>query len=379
MDDIALHKHLIGQQGSRRSLNTPALVIDADVLAANIAKMAAFARENGLALRPHAKTHKSNAIARLQIAGGAVGICCAKIGEAETIADGGGVNNILITSPVVSVPAMARLAALNERIEDLRVVVDNPENAAALGLAAKGRGQKLNVLIDVDPGIKRTGVASAEAAVALWRAISAQPSLNYLGVQFYCGREQHVASFEERRESTAKRFDYLRSVLDALGQAGAPAGVVTGGGTGTHAIDAGIGVLTELQAGSYVFMDKQYLDCELSGHGQVPFETSLFIDARVVSCNTPGMATVDAGLKAFATDGPTPVLASGAPDDAKFFFMGDEHGAVLAPGTQFRLAEMVTLTAPHCDPTVNLYEAYHVVRGDTLIDIWPVDARGKSR
>jgi 3-hydroxy-D-aspartate aldolase len=379
MDDVALHRHLIGQQGGRRSLNTPALVIEADVLAANIAKMAAFTREHGMALRPHAKTHKSNAIARMQIAAGAVGICCAKIGEAEAIADGGGVDSILITSPVVSVPAIARLAALNEQISDLRVVVDHPDNAKALALAAKGRGRVLNVMIDVDPGIRRTGVASAEAAVALSQVIRDAPSLRYLGVQYYCGREQHVGPFEERRESVSKRFDYLRTILNALGAAGAPAGVVTGGGTGTHAIDASVGVLTELQAGSYVFMDKQYLDCELSGHGQVSFESSLFVDARVVSANTPGFATVDAGLKAFATDGPRPAIQAGAPPGAEYVFMGDEHGGIISADAKLSLADVVTLTAPHCDPTVNLYDVYHVVRGDTLVDIWPVSARGRSR
>jgi D-serine deaminase-like pyridoxal phosphate-dependent protein len=155
--------------------------------------------------------------------------------------------------------------------------------------------------------------------------------------------------------------------------------VVTGGGTGTHRIDAALGVLTELQTGSYVFMDKQYLDCDLNGEGKPPFETALFIDTHVISANAPGMGTLDAGFKALSTDGGNPQIVEGAPASAAFFFMGDEHSALIAMGHEFRVGDAVTLTAPHCDPTVNLYDAYHVVRGGDLIDIWPVSARGRSR
>jgi len=379
MDDHQLHDHLIGRQGSRASLNTPVLVVELDVLKANIARMAAFAKANRMALRPHAKTHKSGHIARLQVEAGAVGVCCAKIGEAEAIADAGGVDGILITSPVVTPQAIERLVALNARLPDLRVVVDHPNNVVAIAQAMKGQAKKLNVLIDVDPGIKRTGVSSAEAAVSLSKAIKAEPALTLIGVQFYCGREQHVASFDERRNAIIERTNYLRGVVEALRSAGAEVKVITGGGTGTHVIDAELGLLNELQAGSYVFMDRQYLDCDIQGGNGEPFPTSLFIDASVVSANTPGMATLDSGFKSMATDGGSPAIHSGAPADAKFIFMGDEHGAVLAPGTQFHPGERFVLTAPHCDPTVNLYDWYHVVRGDALVDIWPVSARGRSR
>jgi D-serine deaminase-like pyridoxal phosphate-dependent protein len=379
MDDRELHVHLIGQQGSRASLNTPVLVVDLDALQANIARMAAFARACGLALRPHAKTHKSNHIARLQMEAGAVGVCCAKIGEAEAIADGGGVDSILITSPVVTPQAIERLIRLNARLGDLQVVVDHPDNATALAHAAAAAGKALKVLVDVDPGLRRTGVPSPEAAVTLVRAIREAPSLHYSGVQFYCGREQHVASFEERREKVARRFDYLETILAALADAGAPASVVTGGGTGTHVIDSELGILTELQAGSYVFMDRQYLDCDISGPGAGPFATSLFIDSTVISANAEGVATVDAGFKAMATDGGLPAIHAGAPPDSSFLFMGDEHGAIKTEKSKFGLGDRVVLTAPHCDPTVNLYDHYHVVQGDTLVAIWPVSARGRSR
>lgn len=377
-DDWDLHNHLIGQQGSRAALNTPALVIEQGALERNIAAMAAFAKARGIALRPHAKTHKSVDIARMQLAAGAVGVCCAKLGEAETLADGG-INAILITSPVVTPQAITRLGALHERIVDLRVVSDNPDNVDAIGEALRGTSRPLNVLVDVDPGIRRTGVSSPEAAVALARKISGNSALRFSGVQFYCGAQQHIEKFADRRAAIEERTSYLQTVLAALGDAGFTPEVVTGGGTGTHRVDANLGVLNELQVGSYVFMDKQYLDCDLNGEAVPPFEPALFIDARVVSANSSGMATIDAGFKAMATDGGPPSVVSGAPAQSAFFFMGDEHGAVIASDHAFRLGDLVSLTAPHCDPTVNLYDYYHVVRDGTLVAIWPVSARGRSR
>jgi 3-hydroxy-D-aspartate aldolase len=377
MNDRDLHAHLINQQGGRRSLNTPVLLIDLDAFERNIAAMAAYTKANGLRLRPHAKTHKCAEIARRQVAAGAVGVCCAKLGEAEEMA-AGGIDSILITSPVVSEPAMARLVALNGKISDLEVAVDNPDNARALA-AAVGSGKTLTVLIDVDPGIKRTGVASAEAAVTLAKAIAGLPQLKLNGVQYYCGRQQHIESYPERRTDIIDRTDYLRGVIAALTEAGFPPKIVTGGGTGTHRIDVELGLLNELQTGSYVFMDRQYNECDISGEGTPGFDTSLLIDARVVSANTPGLGTIDAGFKAMATDGGPPTVLSGAPAGAAFHFMGDEHGLVLFGETSPPVGSIVTLAVPHCDPTVNLYDFYHVVRGDTLVDLWPIEGRGRSR
>jgi D-serine deaminase-like pyridoxal phosphate-dependent protein len=261
-------------------------------------------------------------------------------------------------------------------------VVDHPNNVRAIGTAAAAAGGKpVQLVIDIDPGIHRTGVASPGAAVVLLHAIRAEPALRYAGVQCYCGMEQHIESFAERTAAMAARATLIRDVITALTAAGGPPEIVTGGGTGTHRIDAELNLFTELQVGSYVFMDSQYLVCDLTGDGQgAPFETSLMIDARVVSANAPSMATLDAGFKAFSTDANPPEILAGAPAGAKYFFMGDEHGAVFVPeGTPPALAEMVTLAAPHCDPTVNLYDTYHVVQGDTLRALWPVAARGRSR
>lgn len=378
MSDIDLHKHLIGQQGSRLALNTPVLVIDRGAIERNIETMAAFARSKGMALRPHAKTHKSVDIAKMQLTAGAVGVCCAKLGEAEALAEGG-VEGILITSPVVTPQAIARLVALNGKIGQLRVVADNPDNVNALAAATQAAKQTLDVVVDIDPGIRRTGVPTPEAALSLTQRIAASASLRFAGVQYYCGVQQHIESYADRRAAIAERTEYLRGIVQLLEGAGYKPEVVTGGGTGTHHIDGELGVLTELQAGSYVFMDKQYNDCDLDGQGRKPFETSLFVDAHVISANSASMATIDAGFKALSTDGGLPVVMDGAPQGAMFVFMGDEHGALIAPDHAFRIGDHVSLAVPHCDPTVNLYDAYHVVRDGTLLDIWPVSARGRSR
>lgn len=392
MDDRRLHRGLIDQQGSRAALNTPVLVIDADALDANIAAMAQFAHEHGLALRPHAKTHKSAAIARRQMAQGALGVCCAKIGEAEALAEQG-ITGLHITSPVVTAPAITRLVALNTRTHGLMCVIDNPDNARAIAAEITAQSAPpLTVVIDIDPGIHRTGVARAEDAVALFTVIAALPQLRYAGVQFYCGMQQHIESFAERAAAMEDRGRYLRSVITALTEAGGAPAIVTGGGTGTHRIDAALGLFTELQVGSYVFMDDQYRACDLVGAQAAtaaqpapptppsPFASALVVDASVISTNATGLVTVDAGFKAFSTDADPPKLVSGAPEGSGYIFMGDEHGAILlTPGERPQLGDRVVLSVPHCDPTVNLYDYYHVVRDGTLIDIWPVDGRGRSR
>ena len=366
---LTLHEHLIGRQGGRAALNTPALVVDVDALERNIAAMAAFAAQAGLALRPHAKTHKSVEIARRQIAAGAVGVCCAKLGEAEALS-AGGIDNILITSPVVGPAAVERLVALAARAPGLMAAADHPDAVDALARA----GAPLTLLVDIDPGIHRTGVAGADAAVALARKIADAPTLTYGGVQFYCGAQQHIEDVGDRRAALAERAGYLKGVIARLAEAGLAPALVTGGGTGSCRIDAELGVLGELQVGSYIFMDRQYADCH------VGFETALMVDARVISANHAFLSTVDAGFKAFATEAGAPPILAGAPAGSAYHFMGDEQGCVVPPPgeTPPGLGRVVTFAAPHCDPTVNLYDAYHAVKGDTLVGIWAIEARGRS-
>jgi len=370
-----LHAHLIGRQGSRQALNTPALIIDEAALERNIAAMAGFAMKHGVALRPHAKTHKSVEIARRQIAAGAVGVCCAKLGEAEALADGG-IDNLLITSPVVGPAGVERLVSLAAWVPGLLAAVDHPDAVAALSAT----GARLSLLVDIDPGIHRTGVASPQAALALAEQIDQAPNLGFAGVQFYCGAQQHIEDFQGRRAAIQERTTYLRGIIDLLTAKGLAPKIITGGGTGSHAIDAELGVFTELQVGSYVFMDRQYADCDLAGDGLPSFETALMVDARVISANHAALSTVDAGFKAFATEAGAPPILSGAAPGSVYHFMGDEQGCVVPPAGSPppRLGDIVTFAAPHCDPTVNLYDAYHVVDGDTLTGIWPIEGRGRS-
>lgn len=373
-----VNEGLIGKPGSRAGLATPALVLDLDAFERNVATMAEHCRRNGLSLRPHAKTHKSVAIAKAQIAAGAIGQCCAKLGEAEAMG-AGGVESIVITSPVVTAQGIARAMALNAKISDLMLTVDNPANATALAEAAKAAGKPLKVLVDLDPGLHRTGIAPGEPVLALAKQVHASGSLTLRGLQCYAGHVMHIEDFVARREKSLVAMKLLGETRDALKAAGLPCDIVSGGGTGSFDIDPEARVLTELQGGSYIFMDKQYNDVHGGNGASMPFETSLFVQMSVVSNNTRNLATTDAGFKAFSTDAAPPVLHSGAPEGSAYFFFGDEQGGIALPqGASLPLGASLTAVTPHCDPTVNLYDCYHVVRGDTLVAIWPIEARGKS-
>jgi D-serine deaminase-like pyridoxal phosphate-dependent protein len=341
--------------------------------------MAEFARTRGVALRPHAKTHKSVAIARRQIDAGAVGICCATLGEAETMVQGG-IPGVHITSPQVTEAKIARLVALNKvATGGLSVVVDHPDNLAALDAGAQEAGTQLGVLVDFSAGHGRTGCADAAAVLTLARAAAAAPGVTLRGIQSYSGNLQHIAARAERQRRAAEQRAVLRGMVQQVRAAGIAVDIITGAGTGTHDLDGEEALFTELQVGSYVFMDVDYHRALIDGANAPPFETALFVATAVVSQNAPGYVTTDAGLKCFATDGPAPEVAAGAPPGSRYQFFGDEHGKLILPDGAAKppLGTRIECVTPHCDPTVNLHDAYHVVRGDTLVDIWPVDARGK--
>lgn len=375
---VAAAKAIIGEPGSRASIPTPALVLDLDAFERNVARMAEHCKVNGLSIRPHAKTHKSVAIAKAQVAAGAPGVCCAKLGEAEAMA-AGGIESILITSPVVTAQGLDRLMALNAKIPDLMVVVDHPDNARTLAAAASEAKRTLKVLVDLDVGLHRTGIRPGDEATDLAELLDAAEFLDLRGLQAYAGHLMHIHDFAERREKSLAAMKVLGEQRDALKAKGLCCDIVSGGGTGTYNIDPEATVLTELQGGSYIFMDKQYNDVALGNGASFPFETSLFVQMSVVSNNTKNLATTDAGFKSFSTDAEPPKLLSGAPEGAGYFFFGDEQGGILLPdGAHLPLGSVLTAMTPHCDPTVNLYDFYHVVRGDRLVDMWPIEARGRS-
>lgn len=375
LDQRPNHK-LIGVPGSRERLATPALILDLDAFEANIAAMADWAKERGLGLRPHAKTHKCSEVARRQVAAGASGNCTATLSEAEVLVDAG-IPGVLITSTIVTPDKIARLIALNARAKSLMVIVDDIENVDALAAAASADAP-LWIMVDIEVGCGRTGAANPAAAIDLVDRVIASPTLRFAGVQAYDGSVQAKTDYAERQALLDEHLEPLRQVAAELQRRGTPLIIVSGGGTGTHDIDARNGIFTELQVGSYCVMDRIYNACDLDGKGSARFRTAMFVRATVISASKPGFVTTDAGLKAFSTGSGDPVIASGAPQGATYKFMGDEHGRITfaKKGQGMALGDQVECIAPHCDPTIALYDCYHVVRGDTLVDIWPIDCRG---
>jgi 3-hydroxy-D-aspartate aldolase len=374
-----LNRNLIGVPGGRAMLQTPALVIDLDAMERNIAAMAAHAKKHNIALRPHAKTHKCSEIAKLQMKAGALGICCAKLGEGEALA-AAGVDSILLTSPVVSERGIARVMALNAKVGELRVTCDNASVAARLDEAARAGGKKLRVVVDIDPGLGRTGIRPGDGALALVEQVAKSEGLSFEGLQCYAGQVQHMESPNERRDKSLSVMKELAELRDQLAARGIKPALVSGGGTGTFDIDPDARTLTELQVGSYIFMDKQYNDVWEKPGQRPPFGPSLFVQTTVISANREGLATTDAGFKSFATDAGAPAIFSGAPEGANYFFFGDEQGGIFYPSANGKLdvGAVIVCIVPHCDPSVNLYDRYHGVRGDVLESIWEIEGRGCS-
>ena len=363
-------------------IDTPALVLELDPFERNLARMARFAEENGLRLRPHAKMHKSVAVALEQLRLGAVGLCCQKTSEAEALV-AGGVTDILVTNQVVGPAKLARLAALARRAR-VGVCVDDADNVAELGSASRAAGVTLDVYVEIDVGAHRCGVAPGPATAALARVVALEPGLRLAGLQAYQGRAQHLRTPEERSVAIAAAAHAVRTARAALAEAGLNCPVVTGAGTGTFMLEAGTGVWNELQAGSYAFMDADYARNEGARH----FEYSLFVLATVMSRGGAAgdeqaeRLIVDAGLKAHSVDAGLPVVhadAAGNPlSGLTFRGASDEHGVIaVAPGVSApRLGAKLRLIPGHIDPTVNLHDWIVCVRGGQVQEVWPVSARG---
>ncbi len=367
----------IGVPGSRERLETPALLLDLDALEHNIADLAAHAARNGYKLRPVAKIHKSVEIARRQIAAGAIGQCCATLAEAEVMVKAG-IPGVFLFTSVATPGKIARLARLASQADDFLLAVDDAGNVEAIGAAARAAGTKVRLLVDLEVGARRTGLSDADAAVALAGRIARHDSLIYAGIQGYNGSLQATPNFAERRALQARCVEIVQGVVDRLRQAGLPPEIVTGGGTGSHAIDATQGVFTEVQAGSYIFMDTNYADTDMRADEARPFRPSLFVSTTVIGAAQAGFVVTDAGIKEFGREGKGPPRpARGAPEGARYALIGDDMGRIEFANTNDRLpvGRAVECLTPHCYATLNLYSVYHCVRGDTLVDIWPIDAR----
>lgn len=351
-------------------IDTPALVIDLDALEANLDHMAGLAAQAGIRIRPHAKTHKSPVIARLQMARGAVGQCVQKVGEAEILA-WGGVPDILVSNEVVNPLKLARLAALS-KIARVAVCADNPLAIAAIEAAASHAGVRLPVLVEIEVGSMRCGLPPGPEAVALAKRIAASPHLIFGGLQAYHGRAQHQRSMEERSASIALVAELTGGTVEQLRRAGLDCPIVGGAGTGTFGLEAASGVFTELQVGSYIFMDADY------GRNTPapPFRQALFVLASIMSVPRMDTAVVDAGLKALAMDSGLPLVWQR--DDITYANASDEHGKLaLGPDARpLKLDERIFLVPGHCDPTVDCYDWYVGVRAGRVECLWPVAARG---
>jgi D-serine deaminase-like pyridoxal phosphate-dependent protein len=366
---------------SKSDIDTPALLIDLDAMERNIAKMSEYCRANNVAYRPHTKTTKCPEISRLQMAAGAIGICTAKLGEAEAQIDAG-ITDILITSPVTTPFKIARLMENKKRSPSLMTVVDSSQNVRDISEAAMSNGLVMDVLVDLNVGQDRTGATPGTPAVELAREIVESDGLRFRGIQAYAGSMQHVHGFEERRTRNVETMAPAAETVRMMEAEGIAVEIFSGGGTGTYNMDHHVPGFTEGQPGSYLFMDAQYLAIggqDLANGHYGDFEPALTVLTTAISQPVPVSITVDAGTKAVAMDDPTPIVKGAT--GMSYSLGGDEHGIIAFenPSREIRVGDQVELIITHCDPAVNLYDHYHCVRGDRLEAIWEITGRGKCQ
>lgn len=362
------------QIGTRvEDVDTPCLLIDLDAYERNIQRMAGFIKDNGLRHRAHAKTHKSADISHDQIAAGAIGVCCQKVSEAEALVHGG-VRDVLVSNEVVNPNMIERLAAMATQAR-VMVCVDDIDNIDALSAAATRYDVELAVLVEIDVGAGRCGVAPGAAAVPLAQKIDRAPHLRFAGLQAYQGKAQHVRDFNERKAKIDAAVAQTRETVDRLKEAGLSCEVVGGAGTGTYAFEGTSGVYNELQCGSYIFMDADYQRIAMADGRLIDdFENSLFLYTTVMSKTKADKAICDAGLKAQSVDsGPAVVFGR---DDIEYVGASDEHGVISDPANVLTLGEKLRLVPGHCDPTVNIHDWYVGVRNGVVERLLPVTARG---
>lgn len=364
----------------RDDLPTPALLVDLNSLEANISKMAAHCRARGLALRPHGKTHKSPEIAHALLRAGAVGCCAARISEAEIFAQHG-VTGLLVTTAVIGHHKIERAVRLAKAQPDTIFSVDDARNIQDLNDAAAAAGISLNLAIDLWVGA-RTGVAPGEPALALAQRIDCLPHVRLAGLQAYAGSASHVMGWEQRRAFSTRAMAAAVETRHLLEAHGIECPLVTGGSTGTYNIDSEIDGITELQPGSFLFMDMDYRRIGGKDGQSVyrDFEPSLSVLTTVVSKPSPELAIVDGGYKAFSTDRPFPPEAKSVRGLA-FAWGGDEHGKLNLAGVDgpIEVGDRIEFLVPHCDPSVNLYDRMFGLRGGKVESVWRVAARGMSQ
>jgi D-serine deaminase-like pyridoxal phosphate-dependent protein len=373
------HDDVLQANVSKWELDTPALIVDLDAMEANLARMQSFVSRNGIASRPHAKTHKTPEVARLQIEGGSVGICTAKVSEAQVMLEHG-IEQVLMTTSNVTPFKIERAMGLRRRYPGFIQATDTSENARDLSEAAVAAGVTADVVVDVDPGGRRTGITPGQPALELAQLIDGLPGLGLVGMLCYDGGSQHVAGFRERRTQTLERLAPAVETFESMRRSGLNTEIFSGGGTGTYNIDHENAGLTDLQVGSYVFMDAQYLAIGGESDSEVysDFQPSLTILTTVLNSQYEGRATTDAGAKSCTINQPWPIVKG---ETGMSYTSGsDEFGTLIYedPSRVYRMGDKLELIVSHCDPVVNLYDQMYAVRGDRVEAIWRIAARGMS-
>jgi 3-hydroxy-D-aspartate aldolase len=360
-------------------IQTPCLILDLDALERNIRKMGDYARAHGMRHRVHGKMHKSLDVAKLQMElGGACGVCCQKVSEAEVFARGG-IRDVLVSNQVRDPAKIDRLARLPKLGARTICCVDDIANVADLSAAAIGVGTQIECLVEIDCGAGRCGVTTTEAVVEIARAIDAAPGLKFAGLQAYQGAMQHMDSYDDRKAKIDVAVAMVKDAVDGLKAEGLQCDIVGGGGTGSYYFESTSGVYNELQCGSYAFMDADYgriLDKDGNRIDQGEWENALFILTSVMSHAKPDKAIVDAGLKAQSVDSGLPVVFGRT--DVEYVKCSDEHGVVMDPGGALKVNDRLRLVPGHCDPTCNVHDWYVGVRNGVVETLWPVSARGKA-
>ncbi len=349
------------------AIETPALIVEKTALEANLERMDALLAASPMTLYPHYKSHKCPRIARMQLRRGAGGITCAKLSEAEDLADAG-VETIVLANQVVQAEKLPKLARLAGRC-NLTVCADDADNVLALEHAAAGADARVRVLVEYEVGMRRCGVESPEALLALARLIDAQPHLSFEGIQAYAGHLSHERDGGVRRSELAKVEALIWELKRYLEANGLPVRNICGGSTGFAAEKPADTAYTQLQTGSYLFMDQSYQALDLD------FEQSLYVLATVVSVKADRVV-LDVGVKSLSMDQDPPRCP--AFPGAELLF-SEEHLTLLASGTGLKPGDKVRCVPGHCCTTVNLFDRIHLVDGGQVLDVWPVVSRGKAQ
>lgn len=355
---------------------TPALIIELDAFERNVATLSERLAAAGVRLRAHSKTHKSVDIARYQIDhGGACGICCQKVAEAEVMVMGG-ITDVMVSNQVVDTNKIARLARLAKQARVL-VCVDDLQNVDDLSAAATAQHANIECLVEIDCGAGRCGVQSSEAALEIAQKIDSSAGLSFAGIQAYQGSAQHVRDYAERHEKIDASTKMAADTIALLAENNLDCAIVAGAGTGSYPFEAASGIYNEMQCGSYIFMDADYQRVLDAQDQQISeFVNSLFIWTSIMSKTRKDDAICDAGLKVMSVDSGLPVVYGR--DDVEYVGCSDEHGVITDPGNRLRLNDRLKLVPGHCDPTCNLHDWYVGIRNDKVECLWPVSARGMA-